>query len=278
MATPNEKKINQLRNALPEGLIVDAAWLSKNGYATSLVSKYVAAGHLERPAPRVYRKPRGELSWEQVVISLQTLLSRALAVGGRTALELQGFGHYLPQTRQEVHLYGLSAPPGWLAKLPLKIRFVFHSSSKLFRPEAGTPPTLTLDRENSQAEKDALRNGFAIQSWGQWRWPLTLSSPERALVELLDELPDHETFEQVDKLFEGLATLSPRRLQRLLEACKSVKAKRLFFFFADRHPHAWTSQINKSQIDLGHGKRMLVKGGTLNRPYQITVPKDLDAV
>lgn len=279
MATQNQNKINQLRADLPEGLIVDAAWLSKHGYTTSLVSKYVAAGHLERPAPRVYRKPRGDLSWEQVVISLQTLLDRAhLAVGGRTALELQGFSHYLSRVRQQVHLYGPSAPPGWIAKLPLSVRFVFHNSSTLFKPEAGTPPKLGLNRQDKQAEKDALHDGFVIQPWGQWQWPLTLSSPERALIELLEELPSHETFEQVDKLFEGLANLSPRRLQRLLQASRSVKAKRLFFYFADRHPHAWIKQINKAQIDLGSGKRMLVKGGTLNRTYQITVPKDLDAV
>ena len=31
-------------------------------------------------------------------------------------------------------------------------------------------------------------------------------------------------------------------------------------------------------IDLGKGKRMLVKGGKLNKTYQITVPENLDAV
>ena len=113
MATQLLGKLNHLRRDLPEGLLVDAAWLSKHGYSTSLVSKYVAAGYLERPAGRVYRKPRGALSWEQAVISLQTLLYRTpLAVGGRTALALQGYEHYLPRVTQQVHLYGPSAPPG----------------------------------------------------------------------------------------------------------------------------------------------------------------------
>ena len=48
-------------------------------------------------------------------------------------------------------------------------------------------------------------------------------------------------------------------------------------FFADRHRHAWLRRINRAKIDLGKGKRMLVRGGTLNAAYQITVPKDLDA-
>src|SRR5882672_9066428 len=84
-------KINQLEKKLPEGLLVDAAWLEKHGYYGSLRKKYVDVGWLEQPAHRVYRRPRGGLSWEQAVISLQTLLEFPVIVGGRTALELQGF-------------------------------------------------------------------------------------------------------------------------------------------------------------------------------------------
>jgi hypothetical protein len=76
----------------------------------------------------------------------------------------------------------------------------------------------------------------------------------------------------------GLATLSPRRLQKLLEDCHSVKVKRLFFYFADRHRHAWLKRLDKKTINFGKGKRMLVKGGTLDRTYQITVPEMSDAV
>jgi hypothetical protein len=53
----------------------------------------------------VYRRPAAtlpnpdkkdeSLRWQHVVISLQTLLVRPFMVGGRTALELQGFAHYL---------------------------------------------------------------------------------------------------------------------------------------------------------------------------------------
>jgi transcriptional regulator with AbiEi antitoxin domain of type IV toxin-antitoxin system len=73
---------------------------------------------------------------------------------------------------------------------------------------------------------------------------------------------------------EGLSNLSPRRLQKLLCDCRSVKVKRLFLFFADRHQHAWAKRIKKEDIDLGKGKRMLAKGGKLNSTYQITVPED----
>ncbi len=78
-------------------------------------------------------------------------------------------------------------------------------------------------------------------------------------------------------LAEGLRSLSPRRLQTLLNDCKSVKVKRLFFWLAERHQHAWLKHIDKSKVNLGRGKRMLVKGGRLDTKYLITIPDDLNA-
>ena len=47
--------------------------------------------------------------------------------------------------------------------------------------------------------------------------------------------------------------------------------------FADRHRQPWLNQLDRGKIDLGTGKRMLVKGGTLDPKYHITVPSDLNA-
>jgi hypothetical protein len=273
MAEQTEGKLNRLERLLPEGLLVDSAWLSRHGYSTSLRSQYVAAGWLEQPTRQVYGRRRGSLSWQQVVISLQKLLGQNLAVGGRSALELEGFAHYLAHEKKEVHLYGPKRPPNWLHKLPLGVQFVYHNSTRLFTP---TPASATMNF--SEPGHESLPPDLVAQPWGQWEWQLILSSPERAVLELMDELPDHESFHQVDKLTEGLANLSPRRLENLLLDCRNVKVKRLFFFFADRHRHAWLKHINKSAINLGKGKRMLVRGGKLNTQYQITVPEDLDAV
>lgn len=278
MAKHSDGKLNYLDHHLPEGLLVDAAWLAKHGYSTSLRSQYVTAGWLTHPARAVYQRSRGSLRWQQVVISLQTLLHYPLHLGGRTALELQGYAHYLPHKTKEVHLYGPKRPPTWLNNLPLDVRFRYHNSQKLFRDGPGARVTLRFNPKGQSSDPALAEGGLTIQHWGQWDWPMVLSTPERALFELLDELPGRESFHQVDKLIEGLTTLSPRRLEQLLRACHNVKVKRLFFFFADRHQHAWAKRIKKDSIDLGKGKRMLVKGGTLDSTYQITVPEDLDAV
>lgn len=264
MAEQKVGKLNQLERTLPEGLLADAAWMERHGYSTSLRSQYVSAGWLVQPARGVFKRPLGELDWQKVVVSLQKMMGHGLTVGGRTALDLQGFSHYLALSGPAViHLYGTEPPPGWLSKLTLKESFRFHRSQVLFQ-------TLATERE-------AVKGGSLRELAGPSDWPLVTSTPERALLEMLDELPGHESFHLADMMVQSLNTLSPRRLQTLLVDCRSVKVKRLFFFFADRHQPPWLKQINRDVISLGSGKRMLVKGGKLDPKYLITVPEDLSA-
>jgi len=284
MGIQHQNKLNWLQRALPEGLVADSAWLERHGYSRSLRQKYVAHGWLDQMARGVYRRPvpkppanagHKALRWQPVVISLQTLLDCPFAVGGRTALELQGFAHYLSSSghQREVHLYGPGKPPGWVFKLELDNPFVFHNAEKLFKVETGRP---RRKKSESDSGSDLLTSSYIRQPWGQWEWPLTMSSPERAILELLDEVPERETFHQADVLMEGLRNLSPRRLQTLLVACRNVKVKRLFLWFAERHPHAWLKKLNRKDIDLGRGKRMLVRGGKLDPTFNITVPESID--
>lgn len=259
----NERKLNSLEKTLPQGLLVDAAWMERHGYSTSLRSQYVSAGWLVQPVRGTFKRPLGNLNWQNVVVSLQKLLGSDLVVGGRTALEAQGFSHYLSSNGPStIHLYGAKPAPGWLSKLPLKERFRVHRSQTLFGTFATT---------------NGSRAGTFREVPGPSEWPFKVSTPERALLELLDELPRHESFHQVDMLVEGLRNLSPRRLQTLLGDCKSIKVKRLFFWFAERHQHAWLKHIDQTKVNLGTGKRMLVKGGRLDPRYLITVPEDLNA-
>lgn len=218
-----------------------------------------------------------------MVISLQTLLLRApFIVGGRSALELQGFAHYLSHEVKAIHLFGPKHPPSWLQKLNLPQRFVYHNSTKLFRDEPITLGlgglTLDISQVSGRAPNRLQGSNLTTITWGQWDWPLTLSQPERAYLEMLDELPRNESFRQADMIMQSAANFSPRRLQKLLVDCDSVKVKRLFFFFADRHRHAWLKRLDKDAVDLGKGKRMLVLGGKLDPNYLITVPGGLDAV
>jgi hypothetical protein len=288
MGQQTQGKLNWLQHNLPEGLVVDSAWLQCRGYSSALRSKYAARGWLEQVARGVYRRPPAPLPaakedeglrWQNVVISLQMVLQCPLIVGGRTALELQGFAHYLSLTEPRgVHLYGDVPLPTWVAKLKLDTKFVFHNAKKLFRNESiasclGQGTNLKTQEHSST---DSLGGGLTRQPRGQWNWSLTMSLPERAILELLNEVPERETFHQADMLMEGLRNLSPRKLQKLLVDCRSVKVKRLFFWFAERHNHAWLQKLDRKEMDLGSGKRMLVRGGKFDRKFNITVPEKLD--
>lgn len=267
--------------------MVDTAWLDREGYPKSLRDKYLASGWLEHVSRSLYRRPSahlpdqktaGPMEWERVVLSLQNLMRVGVTVGGRTALELHGFAHYLPASgAREVHLYASEPLPGWLKTVPTNARWVLHNRDRLFEFSGQGLSSLSVQVQTGETRSnDPIHGGgYTELPWGHWNWPLTLSTPERALFELLDELPNHESFDQVDALMSGLGTLSPRRLQRLLQACQSVKVKRLFFFFADRHHHRWLAQLDRKRIDLGKGKRALVRGGRLDTKYQITVPDSL---
>lgn len=268
-------KLNHLGRLLPEGLLVDAAWLEAHGYSRALRSQYVSSGWLDSPVRGVYWRPRGVLRWEQVIISLQVLLGYPVSVGGRTALEMRGYSHYLYQAQQAVHLYTDRKLPSWLSKLPDMPAFVVHNRSRFLPALSGYSDKLSLEPAGAQPR---LPGVLDIDEWGPWRWSLVRSAPERAILELIDELPNSTSFDMVDKFMEGLVTLRPRKMQALLEEAQSVKVKRLFFFFADRHRPQWLDMIDRSKIDLGKGKRMIARGGKLDKAYQITVPEDMDAL
>ena len=97
------------------------------------------------------------------MISLQTLLGRALVVGGRTALELQGYAHYLSQEIKGVHLYGAKPPSGWLEKLPPDIRFVYHHSRKRFHNDPITRGLTSVSWNRKREE--GRSNGPIHGSW-----------------------------------------------------------------------------------------------------------------
>src|ERR1017187_3012839 len=92
-------RLNRLLLALPEGFLADSVWLQAQGLSRSSIRDYVDRGWLERMGPRVYRRPRqvanAPLRWDVVVLSLQQVMHKILHVGGRTAVELSGYAHYL---------------------------------------------------------------------------------------------------------------------------------------------------------------------------------------
>jgi transcriptional regulator with AbiEi antitoxin domain of type IV toxin-antitoxin system len=263
-----DEKLKTLLQAVPPGFLVDSRWLAAQEIHRSSVHDYARRGWLEHLAHGVYRRPlqreaagADPQDWQVLVLSLQRVMGYPVHVGGMTALRLRGHAHYLRLGGNEpVFLYG-ERIPSWVSKVPADAQFTLRRL-KLF---GGS----TLGVED---EGEGEGPGAGEARW--WNWRLRTSSPERAILEALDELPDHESFHTLDVTFESLTTLRPRKLAALLAQCASVKVKRLFFVFADRHGHAWRKQLQPEAVGLGSGDRSLVKGGKLHPHYRITVPPE----
>ncbi len=220
----------------------------------------------------VYRRPfiTGESSdaaigWKIPLLSAQWIMGNDFHVGGMSALSLRGHSHYLQMGGSAViYLYGPDVP-AWLMKLRTDARFVRRSDTLFGEATAGV--------ENSEFSLSEGPDAELVLS--PWRWPIRMSSAERAILEALDELPKNESFHTIDVIFEGLVNLRPKLLTTLLSHCQSVKVKRLFFAYADKHAHAWRKHIDMSKVALGSGDRALTPGGRLHPIYRITVPADL---
>ena len=277
MGSQNQGKLNWLQRNLPEGLVVDSGWFECHGVSRQLRRKYVMNGWLlslravSMPARSVRHKRNRSLAATRDLA--QRSAEPAGRGGGRTALELQGFAHYVAASGpREAHLYATKTCRDGSSHVPVDTKLVLHNARRLFR-NARNPAVVINGGDRRRA---ARGRGSRSNRGDTMEVPLTMSTPERAILELLDEVPKRETFHQADMLMEGLRNLSPRRLQALLADCRNVKVKRLFLWFAERHNHAWLQKLDRSGIDLGKGKRMLVRGGKLDPKYNITVPENLD--
>ena len=264
MVVKTASKLNHLQHILPEGLLVDSAWLEREGYSRQLRAKYVGSDWLETPARGVYRRPvalvngvipNAGLEWERAICSLQILLKHPAYVGGRTSLELQGFGHYISVWKtNEVQLYTPEPLPKWFGQLDLRVHVSVHRRS-LFAGDVNSLAHEAQPAETTDLAKlhvPSLAGGALADAHrdGRTRHPRN-DRPAADEGELRAGRCLHA---------RSLPPLSPRRLQTLLEACQSVKVKRLFLFLAERHNHAWLKKLDlardrpwRRQACLGQG-------------------------
>ncbi len=275
----NSSKLNRLHSLLEEGLLAPTSWLEEQGYSRALLSKYVESGWLVSPARGVYRRPGPQLKWQHVVASLQLLAGSFLHVGGRTALIHRGLGQYVRLSGAEtILLHGPEVLPAWVNKLGLQERFVVRNDAMFgaLRARLDTQGVLVDFHDQPIGAGQLADFGLQQMTWGAWDWGLLYSSDERAMLEVLQDVPTKESVYEADVLMQALGHLRPARVSALLQACASVKVKRLFLALADRHRHAWLAHLDLTKVDLGTGKRMLVRGGKLHPKYLITLPADLD--
>ena len=217
------------------------------------MAKTKISGWLEPFGRGAYIRSGDRVDWPGALYTIQTQLALPVHVGGKTALELKGYAHYLPAKQNRVFLYGHRGLilPSWFSEDRFGVEFVV-TRTNLFPEDSREGFTDFKDRD------------FSVR----------IAAPERAAMEMLHLVPKEVGFDEARLIMENLITLRPDVVQGLSAACRSVKVKRLFLYMAERQEHPWLSKLDLSKIYLGKGKRMIIPNGRFDTKYQITVPID----
>lgn len=258
MGIVKQTKLNQLLRNWPDGKIKSSAWLKAEGYGANFIQKYKSNNWIESIGTGAYKKSGDEVTWAAALECLQEQLKSEVHVGGKTALEFAGRAQYLKM--KETSIVVLSnkkeALPAWMKRYNWNVKLDFKVKN-LFKTDLAF------------GEKS---NGFT--TFDTDKSTIIVSSPERAYLEYLDELPKSASYTEAKEIMENMISLRSSMVQHLLENCTSLKVKRLFLHFAEKVNHPWFKKLNLEKIDLGIGKRLIFENGVLDKKYNITVPKD----
>ena len=247
-----EQKINRLLNSHPSGVVYLSSWLTENGFSTQLINRYKKSNWLYSIGSGAWMRVGVQPTYEGALCALQQQAKFSIHIGGKTALSLLGKAHYLELATQQIVLFGGSKEklPSWFLKYDWNLKVNYFSTAFL-------PAKLGLQT----IEYNTLN--------------LQISTPIRALLECLYLTPKKQDLIECFEIMEGLNNLKPKQVQALLEQCSSIKVKRLFLYMAEKANHDWFNHLNLEKIDLGKGKRSLVKEGIYLTKYKITIPKAL---
>jgi len=252
MNTDKGTKINQLLESQPQGIVFLTSWLTNHGYSLDLLKSYRKTNWLQSIGVGAMIRKNDSVTYEGGLYALQKQLQLSIHIGGKTALSYLGKSHYLNLSNSIVSLFGYHGEtlPKWFKNHNWNQKIDFYTSSFL-------PAHLGL-----------IEMDFKT-------FPLQVSGTARAMMECLYLAPKKQQLYECYELMEGLNNLRPDLVQQLLEECTSVKVKRLFLYLAEKINHQWMAYIDLDKIDLGSGKRLIVKNGIYDPKYQITIPHEI---
>ena len=244
-------KINNLRQQTPSTGILLTSWLEKSGFSRNEVSNYLKSGWLQRITTGVYQFTGDTPSLYGALASYQKQADLKYHVGAASALELKGFSHYITMGKPDAVVFSPVKPPlpKWLNDAELDMSLVEVSTKVI--------------------------GDVGIEQMDYQGQALTVSSPERAIMECILLSPSHYDLMDVYYLMEMLTSLRASLVQQLLENCTSVKVKRMFLYMAEKARHRWFAKLNRSRISLGSGTRSYAKNGVKIGAYDIVIPKEL---
>lgn len=245
-------KLQNLISSFPKGLALTSNYLKEHGFDAQLLARYKRSRWLEPFGNGAYLRHGDKVDWQGGLAALQQQLKLSVHCGARTALDLQGYGHYVAFAARKVYLFAYPGQklPKWFREYDWHVKVVYKM-------------TALFPRGLDDSYVDFPAGDFSIR----------IASPERAAMEMLYYVPSEQGFDEAERIMESLLTLRAVLVQKLLETCNSVKVKRLFMYIAEKSSLPWIEQLELGKVDFGKGDRTVVEGGRLDQKYRITVPR-----
>jgi hypothetical protein len=235
MATTAQSKLNILYTRVPAGSPITSAQLAGMGISADLAVHYARSGWLKRLARGVYCRPGEALSLHASLVVLQQQIA-GLHVGGKTALEWYGVRQYVSQ-QAVLHLYG------WVtARLPEW--FVQYFPGEYHRKRLFDETPLQM---------------LGVARFENHDSAPQVSTPERALLELLSEVGVRQPIQEAKELTEGTYSLRAEVLTDLLKRCTNVKTVRLCLQLGRELSLPWAGKLDEAALPKGSGRPWISK-------------------
>lgn len=208
-----------------------SAWLQERGFNAKQVARLAQDGWLERLGHGVYLLPGDQLNRDASLARLAESMP-GLHVAGKTALAWRGVRHNL-SIKERLILWGDKA-----STLPIWFTSAFpadYQATHLFDPG--------LDAHVGMAPLPGARPDVPV------------STPERALLELLSDVGKGQELEEARHLVESARTLRLPVLDELLSHLKRIKVARLAHALAEELELSWVNLARRHSERLGGGSR-----------------------
>jgi len=225
----------------PRGQPLTTEWLAKHGLTAKHAARLVQEGWLRRVGHGVYGLPGDVLERDATLVSLGGPIP-GFHVGGKTALSWRGVRHNL-SSRETLSLWGEKStrlPEWFVQQLP-----AHYQSTHLF--------------------SEKMPKGLGIAPLPAGRPELQVSTPERAILELLSDVGKRQTLEEAQHLTEAARSLRMPVLDELMEHLTRIKVVRLAYAVADALDLPWKTIALQHSTRLGGGERWVTVGRTGER-------------
>ncbi len=219
---------------VPRGTPLETAWLSARGLNSKQIAQLAAAGWLKRLGRGTYALPGDKLD-RDASLALLAQSHPGLHVGSKAALAWRGVRHNVA-AREHLTLWG-DKP----TTLPTWFTDTFpgdYQATHLF--DAALPAS----------------TGLAPLPGGHPK--VLVSTPERALLELLSDVGRTQGLEEARHLVESTRSLRMQVLEELFAQLTRIKVVRLAHAMASELGLPWADLAQRHSQRLGGGQRWVL--------------------